>query len=293
MTYNDLKHYNFHWLWGLQFHESPPTENFEQIFDSFKSDPKKWQEVQENIERVARFNFFVRLFYQIFNIQNYSLNLAIMNVLKKINEKSQAPKDESNPSFWGFFCTNSSRILNSFWGEPTSQQTSREIENEMPVWRDSPASEPREAIESSFIRVGYMVQPHLKILGLTKAIGDTVTLEEIIKAYKKKSLKAHPDRGGSTEEFQTLQASVTFLKDQFVATCYESLDEIIIEDLFRQLYEEIIPELEKFIAESQANRAKLNDLKADVEQLEKQNAAMAEFLKNLESGNGTISPSGP
>lgn len=54
--------------------------------------------------------------------------------------------------------------------------------------------------------------PHstaLKVLGF--AAGDNPTEKEISKAYKKKALATHPNRGGTKEKFQKLQAAFEFL----------------------------------------------------------------------------------
>jgi len=42
-------------------------------------------------------------------------------------------------------------------------------------------------------------------LGLDKTAREDITEEEIKKAFKEKARSAHPDRGGTTEEFQELK----------------------------------------------------------------------------------------
>ena len=50
---------------------------------------------------------------------------------------------------------------------------------------------------------------YYEILGVSKG----ATAEELKKAYKKKSMLHHPDRGGDTEEFKKVAEAYGTLKD--------------------------------------------------------------------------------
>lgn len=89
-------------------------------------------------------------------------------------------------------------------------------------------------------------------------IEKTATADEIKKAYRKKSLKCHPDKGGSKEEFLKVNTAYEILIDEVTRARYdggESADSIrkvkiseeqeilaLILRLFVELMEQILPE---------------------------------------------------
>lgn len=64
-------------------------------------------------------------------------------------------------------------------------------------------------------------------------LNETASLEEIQKAYKREALRAHPDKTGSTEEFQLLERIKRVLTNKYLRLIYnlhgegEELDEAI------------------------------------------------------------------
>ena len=58
---------------------------------------------------------------------------------------------------------------------------------------------------------------YYEILGVDKK----ATMEEIKKAYRKKAIKMHPDKGGDQEEFQKLQQAYDVLFDKDKREIYD------------------------------------------------------------------------
>lgn len=61
-------------------------------------------------------------------------------------------------------------------------------------------------------------------------VPQTATAEEIKKAYRKASLTCHPDRGGSTEDFQELQRAHEILSDPEKRAHYDSTGKLPSDD---------------------------------------------------------------
>ena len=59
------------------------------------------------------------------------------------------------------------------------------------------------------------------LLGVEK----TATYDEIKKAFRKKALKEHPDRGGDKEKFQELQGAYEVLSDKEKRDLYDKYGE--------------------------------------------------------------------
>jgi len=59
------------------------------------------------------------------------------------------------------------------------------------------------------------------LLGVEK----TATYDEIKKAFRKKALKEHPDRGGDKEKFQELQGAYEVLADKEKRDLYDKYGE--------------------------------------------------------------------
>ena len=62
---------------------------------------------------------------------------------------------------------------------------------------------------------------YYEILGVSK----TATHDEIRKAYRKKAVKLHPDKGGSEEAFQELQQAYEVLSDDDKRKVYDTYGE--------------------------------------------------------------------
>ena len=55
----------------------------------------------------------------------------------------------------------------------------------------------------------------LKLLEIPITAGESVTLNRIREAYKKRALETHPDAGGSTEGMRKLNEAYQLLKDLY------------------------------------------------------------------------------
>ncbi len=62
---------------------------------------------------------------------------------------------------------------------------------------------------------------YYEIIGVEK----TATMDEIKKAYRKKAIKMHPDKGGDQEEFQKLQVAYDTLFDKDKREVYDKYGE--------------------------------------------------------------------
>merc|ERR1712125_85220 len=67
---------------------------------------------------------------------------------------------------------------------------------------------------------------YYELLGVEK----TATYDEIRKAFRKKALKEHPDRGGDKEKFQELNAAYEVLSDKEKRDIYDKYGEDGLKD---------------------------------------------------------------
>lgn len=67
---------------------------------------------------------------------------------------------------------------------------------------------------------------YYELLGVEK----TATYDEIRKAFRKKALKEHPDRGGDKEKFQELNAAYEVLSDKEKRDVYDKYGEDGLKD---------------------------------------------------------------
>lgn len=255
---NHLKHYRYHWLWGVQ-----PTTNQQQ---SIASAIKGWPmaEISLQLRQMAGKWWWQRTFYWLFNINQYRSHyqlhpFAVASDLfnreyKKMMHEHNHDTDQSHLISTMLLAIGSiaASYLAANYGAPALQALSRlstsvmqrlglsETETQVaafvppanntnsalvtlsqpqaaPTPKFSPSlkpSKPKASSEPSFVIWASMLD-YLYTLGLEAEQGtNTITVDQLKKAYKKAARQNHPDKGGNEEDFKRVNEAYHQLERQ-------------------------------------------------------------------------------
>lgn len=188
---NNVKHFTYHWFWGLQCHEAEQRDHL-----TCPEDDSVIKAMIEKQVKIDRYALFFKFFYWVFNIDGYASNFYKLAAaaVTQLNEQEQLMKDinELVPMPIRALGRGMNSLWNRVWARKSPETTNSET--------NSHESEP-------VIIVIEMIQKDLKLLDLSVSNGTRLPYIKIKKAYHKRALIVHSDRGGSDDDFKVMQAA--------------------------------------------------------------------------------------
>ena len=192
----ELSHYSYHWFWGLRYNKSVRLDNIaEGLCDSNVLYNCLSQE-----KRLSQRNVIIRLFYRLFNINNYALNryrLAAFKAIKKYNASIQGrnimESDTLERPRAGNVLSRLVQGVSGLWRRPSKTSVViRTVDG-----ATSEAAGPTEdALGEQTITVTESMQPHLQTLGIYQTTDSGLTWADVKKAYYKMARIIRTDKGG-------------------------------------------------------------------------------------------------
>jgi len=219
----DLKHFYYHWLWGLRHYSTPQSLSLWSQISHWSANEiilsrKKQTEIKRKI-------WPIRIFYWLFNLSDYAGNYYQLAAHDLIAEHKN---NGITMSFFDKVKRNGKTFLgnlqNNFRSNEPEEGTQGHQEQSKHNKKEE-LSRPPEVINEE-LQVATWMRPHFKTLGMEVESGQLIKFNEIKKTYRQKALVLHPDKNPSSMAHQD------FVK---LSTAYKQL-----EMAFSGLSEEVI-----------------------------------------------------
>ena len=220
-----LTHLNYHWFWGLRYSKTPQSVNLGADVGKLMKDESKLADIinsQANL--YINHNAMARFFYWLFNINNYSYHAYLLaackghqNYLSRSLEKGASMTTPYNIG-WGILASGmvaglgyAGRRIYRFLTDaaetnPTKEASDDVSSSSLVRLLEAASKTKREAtthladVEAVIVTAPMLA--HLKVLGIDLNPGDTLKLSVFKSTCRARYLSAHPDKGGTTEEFR-------------------------------------------------------------------------------------------
>ena len=226
-----LSHFDYHWFRGLRYNKIVPLENMASHLDEFAAPEEQAyvQGLREEQQRISQHYAVVRFFLWLFNIGDYARNAYQLAAFDLYNQsqstcEDNAMDDLTAPYYWA---KNSFALLYSYCLATTETAIVGIIPQKAPFLQHHEDGEHVFTIRAA-------MQPSLIRLGIVKETGARMAWSELKAACRRKILMTHPDRGGSSEQFQIVSEAKSTLTrlvftpaiNNFQEDLFESYNEI-------------------------------------------------------------------
>jgi hypothetical protein len=201
-----LTHYEYHWFWGLLFHEEKHSPNLAERTESWQTNVEKVRAVQEKQKKIDHYFLLFKWIYWLFNINNYAADfyqLAAFVVCSEAAKDDKIMKSVSDVVSSPFRAIN--RGLHAVWDKIIAAIPQSKSTNSGPKV-SVPGMAGVESDDCEF-EICERMQDHLKALGLSVSNQTKLLWRDIKKAYRDKALVAHPDKGGSNQAFLDIKSA--------------------------------------------------------------------------------------
>lgn len=205
-----MSHFDYHWFWGLNYHEIAPINNLAVEIDALIRDEELQGSFRDKLIPILIFEHPIVIFiYWLFNIDNFRVNLYKWAACIAHNEFVLAKEDrplhiDLERRGWDLGAINWFRI-------ELNKRAPEEQNNIFTNRTEQDASNPQFTVNRT-------MQPYLQTLEIHRGSGESISWEEIRKAFKKKALRVHPDKNSNMEE-----ANEAFNKLKEALDYFESL----------------------------------------------------------------------
>ena len=207
-----ISHFDYHWFWGLNYHEVVPANNLAVEVDALITDIKLQKALRLKLLPILLFEYSIVIFFHwLFNINNFRVDIYTWAACIAYNEF--ALTKEKQPIHFG--------LEESGWDLGAIKWFRTELNKNPGPFKDEnqntihTTSTTADDLNLEFC-VKASMQPHLNTLEIIRRNGEFLGWEEIRKAFKKKALLVHPDKNNNTpqsnEAFKELGEAVDYFK---------------------------------------------------------------------------------
>ncbi|MDP3561527.1 MAG: hypothetical protein Q8R83_05040 [Legionellaceae bacterium] len=261
----NLAHFDYHWLWGLRYHQVPPPINLSSHFDEWGKMPERVAWVQAKQKKID--GYYFKFFYWLFNIENYATDFhklkaylmfkqeaPMRNSQAETTSNSENGGDERNAScadvlsqlYAGisypflFAGQSMTAFVASFCQtrqQPSEQSTDLIVLSSVHEHVRQLHSEALRSVQyiHDKVIINWQMQNCLLLLDIAVEEGDRLAWHNIKKAYRVKLLSSHSDKGGSDSDFIILKLAFDVLDNLRLGNTSIGGD----------LYDELVSELQK------------------------------------------------
>jgi curved DNA-binding protein CbpA len=203
-----ISHFDYHWFWGLNYHEIVPDNNLALDVDALIEDEDAQRVFRNKLINIWDEFLIVVFIYWLFNIDNFRANIytwaaCIAHNEFVLTEEMRPIHFDLEGSGWDLGAINLFRTeLNKL---PLFEE-----QNTIPTIIETP-----DDLKLQFSVNPYM-QPYLKTLEIIRGNGEFLGEKEIRKAFNRKALLLHPDKNNnspqSNEAFIKLKEALDYFK---------------------------------------------------------------------------------
>ena len=217
---------------GLYRKKTKAPSDFSRKVLDLLSDFPRLKSVNSNQMSLAQANGFIRFFYWLFNIDNYAVNAYLLaacrlhnpEVFRSLNEPSHPWTEIERKCVhltWTIKKLQSLGVIHTKQPVEPAEQTSIIVLNPTgPIPRGSEAQPSTLSRVMRPIKINPYIEDSVATLGIQRVDGEFLSWEEFKQAFFLKARKAHPDRGGSEQEFGRINTAAEKIRLLFLSQVY-------------------------------------------------------------------------
>lgn len=221
---------DYHWLWGIRYKKSPEQGNVGSAINTLCSDVTRREAMQAAQLAIYEKPAFIRFFYWLFNMNNYSYNGYVLAAYQAYTSNlSQNSKDNTTMIQQGamavvglgvatvgaiaYFGKGILRVLTGTGVREHNQSTQRSLV--LLGAANAPVQRAAGTIKQDAIMISSEMMPYLIVLDINLEIGRTLSRTHFRSICRARWLRTHRDTGGSDEAFLRANSAIQSLNAFF------------------------------------------------------------------------------